>query len=553
VHRTIAARFAFGIILLANGIVAGADAALAQTPITTDVFNSNSNTSANDPVRCFDRALRNTRDAVQAYQIVDAKTWAQELDCRGGSGAAPELDPCWDLVMKARPLVEQAAGMYGSARRTPEPNSGQLVRQGNARNAQAAALVKQAGQCFAPVFAAWERAGGRYVTVGTVDTFNSNSLGSAASGPPSANSNCKTIIDRMYSLHEQMKTNRDPGVAQTLQQQIKALEPQFNACIQEGEQTARCPIVMPPLDRGQSSQQCPPASATCAPGADRFLSGVQDGTRLCARSFENLVGAVLALVQGDFVRSLELLGIEHSDVATQFLTAIANDLTAPLATEPLTPYANGYRISRRICTYATIWRPRARNPAVGPQSPSNSAPVLQARSWPRGLESGGANVWIGKYLVDPCTGQRFPIMGRSRVPSSYATSTVANKGESLSYHEARFTQGEIGLQAPAGANVPGADFITAARSPTTGLMEIIVTDVKTSMKGDFPIPKTTIPGSWRTEVLDAIGRLQLGDAELETEIVDAVMNNRVRLRQLNVDLGSATQDIARQSVNISGW
>jgi hypothetical protein len=237
------------------------------------------------------------------------------------------------------------------------------------------------------------------------------------------------------------------------------------------------------------------------------------------------VGAVLAFVKGDFVRSEQLLGIEYTDVATQFLTAIANDLTTPVATEPLTPYANGYRISRRICMYATLWRPRGpKSPAEAP-SPLNNVPASQARSWAPGLESGGVNVWNGPYHIDPFTGQRFPIMGRSRVPSSHATSTYSNKGESLAYHEARFTHGEIGLQAPAGANVPGADFITAARSKATGLMEIIVTDVKTSMKGNFPAPKTTIPGSWRTEVLDAVGRLQLGDAELETEIVDSVINN----------------------------
>jgi hypothetical protein len=286
-------------------------------------------------------------------------------------------------------------------------------------------------------------------------------------------------------------------------------------------------------------------------GPDPFLAGVQDGTKICAQALENITNAALAFAQHDFVRAQQLLGIDRADVARQLLTTITTDLTMPVATQPLTPYAQGYRMSRRLCTYATLWRPRGANAKATTPQGSVQAPAPQG--WTRGLESGGADAWSGEYHVDPFTGERFPIMGRSRTPRSHPTSSYANKGESFGYHEARFTQGEIGLQAPAGANVAGADFITAARSPTTGLMEIIITDVKSSMKGSFPAPKTVIPRSWQTEVYEAVARLQLDDAALEAEIVDAMLNNRIRLRQLNVDFAPATQGVTGQSVNITGW
>ncbi|MBR0345987.1 MAG: hypothetical protein IJI03_12095 [Rudaea sp.] len=276
---------------------------------------------------------------------------------------------------------------------------------------------------------------------------------------------------------------------------------------------------------------------------DPFLAGVRDGTRGCAVGYENLVAAAGAFGRGDFVRAQTLLGIDKTDIARQFLIALAGDLQTPVVGKPPTPYANGYRISRRLCMYATLWQPKAGKPGT----------VAPPRSWAKGLESAGADAWAGQYHVDPFSGERFQVMGRSRVPASHATSTNANKGESLAYHEARFDQGEIGLQAPAGANVAGVDFITAARQAGTGLMEIIVSDVKTSMKGNFPAAKSVLPGTWRAEVLDAVQRLRLGDAGLEGEIADALTQNRIRMRQLNVDLAPGAQGRSGQPVNISGW
>jgi len=563
--RTIAAA-AFTVIGL-HILVAGADAQSLSGPESVDRFNVNPGgpilavpqADNTDPVRCFDHVMRDAINATQAYQIVYAAGWKQEIECHGRAPHLADLDPCWTLLLQARPLIEQAAQSFESARRSREPTSGELVHKGNALIKQAADLLAQARRCFQPTFAKWQQNGGRYPG-GEVAPPAPPSPPLPPPSAPTANSPAASMADVFNAATQAAAKikggDTGPNVLQPVQQAQRNLPAQVQRpieCYDILVDAVSKRRIQPDYAIGRADQAVacyagaadPQHKATSAPSStDPFLAGVQDGTKVCAQSLENLVGAVLAFVQGDFVRSQQLLGIEHNDVATQFLTAIANDLTTPVATEPLTPYANGYRISRRICTYATLWRPR------GAKSP---VPNLPARSWARGLESGGADVWSGQYHVDPFTGQRFPIMGRSRVPSSHATSTFSNKGESLAYHEARFTQNEIGLQAPAGANVPGTDFITAARSRTTGLMEIIVTDVKTSMKGNFPAPKTTIKGSWRTEVLDAVGRLQLGDAGLEAEIVDAVMNNRIRLRQLNVDLQATTQDITRQSVNISGW
>lgn len=87
-----------------------------------------------------------------------------------------------------------------------------------------------------------------------------------------------------------------------------------------------------------------------------------------------------------------------------------------------------------------------------------------------------------------------------------------------------------------GANVAGADFITAIVKPD-GSVEIVVIDVKTSEHGKFPAAKTQLPGTLRTEVQDAIGpsRLNLSDPAFEARIRAAFQQGRIRLRQLHAN------------------
>jgi hypothetical protein len=107
--------------------------------------------------------------------------------------------------------------------------------------------------------------------------------------------------------------------------------------------------------------------------------------------------------------------------------------------------------------------------------------------------------------------------------------------------------GEIGLQRPGGANVPGPDFITARITPKG--MEVIVTDVKASTVGRFPTPATTVPPGWMAEVQAAVapGRLNLGDPVLEEQIRAAVKAGNVRLRQVNVNYSPSPQGQGRMT------
>ena len=159
-------------------------------------------------------------------------------------------------------------------------------------------------------------------------------------------------------------------------------------------------------------------------------------------------------------------------------------------------------------------------PAVAPvPGRVKSAPA------PEAIESRGAST----------RGRTF-VSATAQTPRSQNTAIRADIGESQAYGEAIFVRGEIGLQRPEGANVPGVDFITAVRN-AQGQLEILVTDVKTSTVGKFPRPATTLPSGWRAEVGAAIapGRLDLGNRFLEQEVRDAFAAGRVRLRQVNVD------------------
>jgi hypothetical protein len=114
-----------------------------------------------DPVRCFDHVLRDAINATQAHQLVYAEGWKQEVECHGRAPRAAELESCWALLLQARPVIEQAAQSFESARRTYEPTSGELVHKGNALIKQTGDLLAQARRCFQPVFAKWQQNGAR--------------------------------------------------------------------------------------------------------------------------------------------------------------------------------------------------------------------------------------------------------------------------------------------------------------------------------------------------------------------------------------------------------
>ena len=160
------------------------------------------------------------------------------------------------------------------------------------------------------------------------------------------------------------------------------------------------------------------------------------------------------------------------------------------------------------------------------------------------IESVGARI-PGRYraFVDPFTGHTFPISATAKTTRSLRTAIRADLGETEAYKEA-LRRGEIGLQRPLGINVRGVDFITAARR--AGMFEIIVTDVKTSEKGKFPVPKQVIPGDWRAQARQAVNRLALKSTNLADQIRAAFKAGRIRRRQLNVHYSPA-------GMFITGW
>ena len=183
------------------------------------------------------------------------------------------------------------------------------------------------------------------------------------------------------------------------------------------------------------------------------------------------------------------------------------------------------------------------------------------------IESTGATVPARRVFIDPHGGPDLPISARSRTPRSFMTAIRADTGEAEGY-KAALLRGEIGLQRPMGANVPGVDFITAIRDGATGIREIVCTDVKTSGAGSFPAPKTVLPGTWRIEARDATTRPRLclairqtdvaqpsvfpvpdtaGLALLEAAIIRAFAAGLIRLRQLNADFSPSGQGA------IAGW
>jgi hypothetical protein len=166
------------------------------------------------------------------------------------------------------------------------------------------------------------------------------------------------------------------------------------------------------------------------------------------------------------------------------------------------------------------------------------------------LESGGAEVPARRQYRDPHSGETHSISATAKSPRAHVTAIRADLGEAEAYKQAIYRRGEIGLQRPMGANVPGADFITAVRNHS-GNIEILVTDVKTTMTGRrSPKPKVSIPRTWKAEVKEAVSRLKLPDPHLEAEIREAHRLGRVRLRQLRVNYAA---DPVHGMGTITGW
>ena len=108
-----------------------------------------------------------------------------------------------------------------------------------------------------------------------------------------------------------------------------------------------------------------------------------------------------------------------------------------------------------------------------------------------------------------------------------------NVGESEAYKVA-LARGEVGLERPGGANVPGADLITAGRNAKAEMV-VYANVAKTSTAGNFAKPASGAPPrTWQQAGQDAVDprRLKLpNNPKLEAEIRDAVANGRVVRRK----------------------
>jgi len=199
-------------------------------------------------------------------------------------------------------------------------------------------------------------------------------------------------------------------------------------------------------------------------------------------------------------------------------------LTLGLSIEPVAPLASSrprYSVVRRTL----------------PKSAPTGAKPLESEG---AIKPGSGS----RTHTDPFTGETNSIMATAKTERSMITSIRADVAESQAYGTA-LQKGEIGLQRPTGANVQGADFITATlrEGSATEVDFVIATDVKATTTGRVPVPKATMPGSWRVEVNNAVapGRLKLGNPVLEDAIRAAVKAGRVRLRQVSVNYSSAGQ------------
>lgn len=156
----------------------------------------------------------------------------------------------------------------------------------------------------------------------------------------------------------------------------------------------------------------------------------------------------------------------------------------------------------------------------------------------------------GTQMESSGAGPRGPAFfsASAQKPPAMITAIGADVAEASGYQHS-LKAGEYGLGRPGGANVPGSDYLTAAR--VDGKMTIFVNDTKYSSVGNFPKPDPTLKRTWRREVWDAVSsrRLSFGDAALEAEIREAVAANRIVKRQVNVSVpAQGTEGVPRVEI-----
>jgi hypothetical protein len=225
-----------------------------------DVFSAGS-----DPVRCFDHALRDEQNALQAYQIVYGANWPEDFACRG-EATAPELDPCWALLEEARPLIEQSAREYEAARHVSGQEQGPMVNEANARMRQAAQIWQRARSCFMPIFGRWTQNGGRYVPGG--DRFNTDPGGGMAEpGQYGRDAQCggtdRRYYDRVYGATGQVMS---ADVMNEFYRSGRVIR--CGDCSKSGPDMVIC-WLRPnglPAPPPQQAQQPPPTQCVGAPG-----------------------------------------------------------------------------------------------------------------------------------------------------------------------------------------------------------------------------------------------------------------------------------------------
>jgi hypothetical protein len=185
------------------------------------------------------------------------------------------------------------------------------------------------------------------------------------------------------------------------------------------------------------------------------------------------------------------------------LPAVMFVITMATSIEPVMPMASGTRSGYKVNVK---------------EVPTTSE---AATSEVRILESKGASRPGSRMHTDPFTGETHPLSATAKTERSMVTSIRADVAEGEAY-KAALSRGEIGIQRPTGANVTGTDFITAVRKPGTNrIREVVITDVKATVSGRFPVPKTTIRGSWLSEVQHAVaqGRLVSATRPLKPKFV----------------------------------